>query len=113
MCFVADTLNIDLDILLIQLRPQVANKWYQFGEAAGISKEVLDNYASNCAPEDCIIEVLDSWLRNFAGEPTWKDVASILRSISLCQLALEIESVYSTGNLLPVWDLLLSCNASY
>ena len=95
--FVADIPRIDLDMILIQLRPQVGPKWYQFGEAAGIDKKVLDNYASNCTPEDCIVEVLDYWLRNFAGQPTWKDVASVLRSISLHQLALEIENVYSTG----------------
>ena len=86
---------------MIQLRPQVGPKWYQFGEAAGIEKEVLDNYAKNCPPEDCIMEMLDYWLRiHNAGKITWRDVARVLRAIGLRQLAGEIESVYTTGILL-------------
>ena len=95
-----DSLSVDLDKLLIQLRRQVGSKWYQFGEAAGIEKEVLDNYAKNCTPEDCIMEMLDYWLRNHdAGKLTWRDVARVLRAIGLGQLAGDIESVYSTGML--------------
>lgn len=93
-----DDLSIDLDKLLIQLRPLVGSKWYQFGEAVGINKEVLDKYAKNCLPEDCIIEVLDYWIRNHdVGQLTWRDVARVLRAIGLRQLAGDIESVYSTG----------------
>ena len=70
---------------------------------------MLDNYARSCASEDCIVEMLDCWLRNFAGQPTWKDVAGILRLIGLHQLALEIESVYSTGNITENIVIHLSC----
>ena len=91
-------LTIDLDKLLIQLRLQVSPKWYQFGEAAGIEKEVLDNYARNCSPKDCIIEVFDYWLRNHNEVPTWREVAEILKMINLHQLAFDIEQVYTTGN---------------
>ena len=94
-----DNLSIDLDKLLIQLKPQVSPKWYQFGEAARIEKEVLDNYARNCAADDCIIEVLDYWLRNHTDSeaPTWREVAKILKRIDLHQLAHDIEQVYTTG----------------
>ena len=79
-----DSLSIDLDKLLIQLCPQVGSKWYQFGEAAEIEKEVLDSYAKSCPPEDCIIEMFDYWLRNHdAGQLTWRDVAQVLRAIGL------------------------------
>ena len=98
---VDDSLSIDVDKLLIQLRPQVGTKWYQFGQAAGIEKEVLDNYAKSCPPEDCIIEMLDYWLRSCdAGQLTWRDVARVLRAIGLRQLAGDIESVYSTGTVI-------------
>ena len=99
-----DNLSIDLDKLLIQLRPQVSPKWYQFGEVAGMDKEVLDNYAQNCAPDDCIIEVLDYWLRNYTDSeaPTWREVAEILKKINLHQLAYDIEQVYTTGMKLQV-----------
>ena len=84
-------------MLLIQLRPQVASRWYQFGEAAGIQKEVLDNFASNCTPEDCIVEMLDYWLRNHVGKATWNEVAEHLKAIGLKKLAFDIERVYSIG----------------
>ena len=89
--------NINLDNLLIQLKAQVSSKWYQFGAAAGIDKEVLDNYVKNCSPDECIIEIFDYWLRNYKGKISWHDVAAILRAINLQQLAFDIEQVYVTG----------------
>ena len=45
------------------------------------------------------MEVLDQWLRNFPGRPTWRDVTNSLRRIGLQQLAIDIEMVYETGNI--------------
>ena len=96
---VVDSLSVDLDRLLIQLRSHVTPKWYEFGIAAGIKREVLDKLAKQCSPEDCIVEMLDYWLRG--GEKlTWREVAKVLRSIHLPQLAQGIEGVYTTGNYL-------------
>ena len=92
-----ETLAVNLDNLLIQLRPQVTYKWYEYGEAAGIKEEVLDNFAQQCSPEDCITEMLDYWLHNCEQQPKWKNVAAILKKISLSQLARDIELVYITG----------------
>ena len=99
--------NIDLDNLLIQLKAHVFSKWYQFGEVAGIDKRVLDNYAKNCSPDECIVEMLDYWLRSFTGRVTWHDVAAILRAINLQQLAFDIEQVYVTGKVLFCCTILL------
>ena len=88
---------MNLDNLLIQLRPQVTFKWHQFGETVGIAKEVLDCCARTCSPEDCIVEMLDYWLRNSVEKPTWKVIAEVLKAINLPQLAHDIEMVYSTG----------------
>ena len=93
-----NSLRVNLDNLLIQLKPYVTPKWYEFGEAVGIEKEVLDKFAEQCSPEDCIIEMLDYWLRQCKQQPTWNDVANILKIINLQQLAVGIESVYKTGN---------------
>ena len=93
-----DIHSLNLDTLLIQLRQQVTSKWYQFGEAVGIDKEVLDNYAQDCHPEDCIVEMLDYWLRKRVKQPTWREIADTLKLIGLYQLASDIEKVYSTGN---------------
>jgi hypothetical protein len=84
--------------LLIQLRQQVTDKWYQFGEKAGIHRDVLNNFAKQCSPNDCIMEMLDYWLRNSKQPPTWRDVARILKEINLAQLGHDIDEVYKTGN---------------
>ena len=73
-------------------------KWYQFGEVVGIEKEVLDYFASKCPPDECIVEMLDFWLRNHKEQVTWKEVARALKAINLQQLALDIENIYTTGN---------------
>ena len=43
------------------------------------------------------MEILDQWLRNFPGRPTWRDVANALRGIGLHQLANDIEMAHETG----------------
>ena len=93
----ADTI-INLDSLLIQLQSEVTPKWYQFGEAIGIEKKVLDKY-KQYSPEQSIVEILDNWLRNHAGQPTWREIAEALRKINLHKLAFDIERVYDTGKI--------------
>ena len=73
--------------------------WYQFGEIAGVEKEFLDDIASKCSPDDCIIEMFDRWLRNSDVKPTWREVAKILKAINLQQLALDIGQVHETGKI--------------
>lgn len=87
---------LNLDSLLVQLKAKVTPKWYQFGEAVGMDKETLDKY-SQYPPDQCLIEVLDHWLRNHTGQPTWREVAEILRVIGLMELASAVENVYKTG----------------
>ena len=81
---------------LIQLRPKVTSKWRQFGMAAGVPNEVLENIATT--NEDCLAKMLEHWLKNSTEEPTWTDVARILRQIELGQLASVIERTYITSN---------------
>ena len=93
-----DCPSVNLDNLLIQLRPQVGPKWYQFGEAAGIFKDALDKIAEQCPlPDQCIVELFDYWLRNSAEPPTWKTVADVLKAMNLKELGLDIENVYITS----------------
>ena len=63
----------------------------------GIASETLHRFSEHCSPEDCIVEMLDHWLRNHIGNPTWREVARSLEKIELHTLAVEIEKVYSTG----------------
>ena len=87
---------LNLDSLLIQLQPEVNEKWYQLGEALGIEKKTLDKYASYL-PDQNIIEVCDYWLRNHTGQPSWNEVAAALKQIGFQQLGYDIERVYETG----------------
>jgi hypothetical protein len=70
--------------------------WYQLGEALGIEKAILEKFTTY-SPEESIIEMLDYWLRNHSGKPTWKEVADALRKIHLHESALGIETIYKTG----------------
>ena len=92
---------LNLDNLLIQIKIEVTPNWYKFGEAIGVENEVLDKFA-RYPPEQSIVEVLDHWLRNHAGQPTWKEVAEALRGTGLQQLAFNIEQVYKTGIIILV-----------
>ena len=94
-------ININLDMLLIELKPEVTPKWYQFGLVVGISKEVMNNY-SDYPDEECFVKVLDNWLRNHESKPTWKEVAEVLRQIDLHQLADDLMKSYETGLLLTL-----------
>ena len=85
-----------MDSLLIQIRSQVTPYWYQFGIAVGIDKEVLEKY-SRYPSEECIVEVLDYWLKNHHSKPTWKNVAEALKDIGLHRYAEKILKVYETG----------------
>ena len=93
---------VNLDNLLVQLQTQVSPKWYEFGAAAGIQNETLDKFAEECLPEECIVELFDYWLMNSVEKPTWRDVAKVLKKISLTELGLSIESVYTTGTILVI-----------
>ena len=88
--------SLNLDTLLIQVRGVVTSRWYQLGQALEVSKDVLDKF-TNYPPEESIVEVLDQWLKNFPGRPTWRDVANALRRTGFQQLANDIEMVYKTG----------------
>ena len=89
--------SLNLDTLLIQIQGAVTSRWYQLGKALGVDKDAL-NKCTNYPPEESIVEILDQWLRNFPGRPTWRDVTNALRKINLQQLANDIDLVYETGN---------------
>ena len=84
---------------------EVTHKWQEFGLAVGLTDELLEKYSAYPA-EECIVEVLDVWLRNYdcsdsdtnmTRKPTWWDVAKALRDIELHQLANDILSKYKNG----------------
>ena len=89
---------LNLDNLLILICRQVTPKWYQFGLAVGINKETLDKL-SNFPPEECIVEMLDLWLRTSKTAITWRDVADTLKETGFHLLAENVLKVYKTGEI--------------
>ena len=87
---------INLDNLLIQLKSAVTDKWYEFGEAIGVHREILEKY-TQYPSDQSLIEILDHWLRNHSGQPTWNEISEGLTKINLLELALNIKSIYQTG----------------
>ena len=97
-------MDVNLDSLLIQLRSHMTPMWKEFGLVIGIAEEVLDSYSSY-PPEECLVEVLDYWLRKYhtaENKLTWKDVAKAVNEIGLHQLAESILNVYQTGMTIPL-----------
>lgn len=95
---------LNLDNLLIQIKPDATPMWYQLGEALGIEKKALKKFTT-CLSEESIIEMMDYWLRNHPGNPTWKEVAKALKEIQLHRLASRIEMIYETGKLITICKL--------
>jgi hypothetical protein len=91
--------DLNLNTMLIQISSHINSKWYQFGLAIGVPKEVVDNFLGY-PTEQCIVEVLDYWLRiQKECKPTWKKVAEGLRAIGQDGLAERILNVYKTGTI--------------
>ena len=56
----------------------------------------MDAYSSH-PDEECLVEVLDYWLRNHTSKPSWKEIASALKEIELDDLAETMLKSYETG----------------
>ena len=82
---------------MVLLRDKVGPKWREFGEAINIDEVVLDSIAKTCFPENCIVEVLDYWLKYTDEKITWRDVAYVLKSINFHELAMDVVQIYKTG----------------
>ena len=82
---------------MVLLQEKVGPKWRDFGEAVDIDEVVLDSIANTCFPENCIVEVLDYWLKYADEKITWRDVAYVSKSINFHELALDVVQIYKTG----------------
>ena len=79
---------VNLDLLLILLKEELTPRWYELGLVVGVPKDIMDGYLGY--PSDqCLIELLDYWLRHHPGQLTWREVAQALREMKLYQLAEE------------------------
>ena len=64
----------------------------------GVPKEEMDSYsATGCSSDQCLIEVLDYWLRHHPSQLRWKEVAHALKEIKLYTLAEKVISMKGAG----------------
>ena len=85
--------SLTLDALLEKLSGKVDSKWQEFGLAMGHPKEMLGQL-SDYSNEDCLVEILDYWLKHHPDQPTWKEVADALEEMQDYELADSILRVY-------------------
>ena len=88
---------MDLNSLLIQLKPQVTQKWKEFANVVGLSNMIRE--LSRYSAEECIVEICDQWLKSHPTKPTWRDVANVVKEIGLDQLSEGLLMAYNTGYL--------------
>ena len=54
--------------------------WYQFGMELGVPVDFLEALIGH--PEDeCMVELLDLWLRDHPGKPTWEEIEQVLHKL--------------------------------
>ena len=73
---------ITLSSLLQKFKDDITSQWYQFGLELRVPKDILDQLNSY-SDEDCIVEILDYWLRHHPGNPTWQEVVEAKKQAKL------------------------------
>ena len=86
--------SLDLENLLVKLRGKIKGHWYQFGLTIGVPKEALSQLVGY-DEEDCLVEILDYWLKNHPDQPTWKELADAMEDLRDYELATSILKVYN------------------
>ena len=71
---------LDLNSLQQILQGQISKQWYQFGLSLGIPMDVLEGF-NLYSEEDCLVEVLDYWLKHHPSKPTWQEITDAQRKI--------------------------------
>ena len=73
--------GVDLDNLVLELQGQVTSRWYQLGSVLGVPEEIL-NQLLHYTVKDALVEVLDYWLKNHTGQPSWEEIrAAVKKSV--------------------------------
>ena len=85
---------LDLESLLPKLQGKINSQWYHFGLALGVPNNTLD-HLHNYSEDDCLVEVLDYWLKNHPDQPTWKELADAVADLQDYELANSILKIYS------------------
>ena len=82
---IGETQSCNLKHSLVHaLQGQISSQWYSFGLAIGVPKQIL-NQLKHYSDEECLVEVLDYWLKHHPGKPTWQEVVEAKNRIMSAQ----------------------------
>lgn len=62
----------------------MTSQWYKFGAALGVPSNALEKFVKDSerySEEKALTKVVEYWLKNHPTQPTWHEVANVLRSI--------------------------------
>ena len=62
---------------------------YHLGVAIGVPNKTLDQLC-DYSEDDCLVKVLDYWLKNHPDQPTWKELADAVADLQDYELANSI-----------------------
>ena len=69
--------------------------WYLFGLAVKVPNGILDQLrVQDYTDKDCLIEVIDYWLRHHYSQPTWQEIINAKEKIEFHNLAKTIPYKY-------------------
>ena len=85
--------SLNLDSLLLKLDGRLDTQWLSLGTALGIPTDFLTSL-KGYTDKECMVEMLDHWLRHHPDQPTWKEVADAIENIRDYNLASSIKGIY-------------------
>ena len=69
--------------------------WYLFGLALKVPEAILDQLrVQDYTDKDCLIEVIDHWLRHHYSPSTWQEIFEAKRKVEFYNLAKTIPHVH-------------------
>ena len=73
---------VNLKRLLEKLQGQISKQWYQLGLTLGLPMDILEGF-NLYSEDDCLVEVLDYWLKHHPGKPTWQVITDAQKKVEI------------------------------
>ena len=73
---------VNLKRLLDKLQGQISKQWYQIGLILGLPMDVLEGF-NFYSEDDCLVEVLDYWLKHHPGKPMWQEITDAQKKVEI------------------------------
>ena len=73
---------VNLKRLLEKLQGQISKQWYQLGLSLGLPMDVLEGF-NLYSEDDCLVEVLDYWLKHHPSKPTWQEITDAQKKVEI------------------------------